>query len=360
MDSQRYSRIQGDEKEDAPELPVDSITIQIPSRRPFEVSFFPGQTVGELKYSIQNFLSKTESPLPASRQRLAFNGVVLMDDNVTLHHLGLGADCRVHCFPRPPTTTTSVPMAYEARPSSDTPIVVGIVQSTNPINNASDDPTRRAELRRRGVAYHNLMQWSFRVRLFSLMCLFFYGFGLISNFAYATGDKDVPDDREMVPGEAPTEMAGPIFFLDVISNLMGILAAMLGLKSVRHNSFPIAQKYLRAIVALVLFSAIQLIMEVYAFSDRNHKQWNPTTTPSSSGSGSSPMSTKVDDVAFTVGLNLLVRGMFWCLLLNAAQKYVKSMVEVQVVNSTIEQVPDLESVAVAQPVVGVASSPSSV
>jgi len=366
MSSPRYSRI-GEEKQEVPKLPVDTITIQIPSRKPFEVSFFPGQTVGELKRTIEQYLTTTE-PLPAIRQRLAFNGTVLMDDNVTLHHVGLAVDSCVHCFPRPPGTpipgnASSVPMAANVHPSSDTPIVMGVVQATNPTG--TSDAERSQSLRRRGLAYHMLMQWAFRVRLFALMMLFFYGFGLVSNFAYWTGDKDVPDDREIVPGEAPTEMTGPIYFLDFISNMMGILAAMLGLRSVRDNSFPLAQKYLRATVGLVLFSAIQLVLEVYAFSDRYHKAKHPSggagSTPSaassSSSSSSSSMSSKeMDDLAFTVGLNLIVRGLFWGLLLNTAKKYVKAMVQVQVVNADAQRAPDIESVAVAQPVIGISPS----
>ena len=180
MASQGYARVGGDEKE-CPELPMDTITIQVPSRKPFAVPFFEGQTVSELKQTIATYLAKTEQPLPPARQRLAFNGRVLSDEDVTLHHLGITVDCRVHVFPRPCGSTT-VPMGV-ARPAGDTPVVVvGVIAQQQPNtrpgtnNGGASDTSRSEELRRRSFAYHVLVQWSFRVRLFALMMLFFYGF----------------------------------------------------------------------------------------------------------------------------------------------------------------------------------------
>ena len=356
-----YQRIAGDEKEDhVPSLPVDTIVIQIPSRKPFTVTFFEGQTVGELKNIIE-----THCRIPSSLQRLAFNGIVLRDEAVTLHHVGIVADQRIHCFPRP-SRSIAVPLATSATPTTldgsgnnngITPVVMGVVQTIDTtttqnqqLNGGNTDDARSEDLRQRGFAYHVYIQWAFRVRLFALMMLFFYGFGLVSNIAYWLGDKDMPDDREMVPGEAPHELTGPIYFLDFVSNMLGITSAMLGLRAVRESSFVVARKYLRITVALVLVSAIQLCMEVYAFSDRYQKHSAPAAGGSNT-SGTGASSKKMDDLAFTVALNLLVRGMFWTLILNTAKKYVQALVLVQIADASRHQVPDIEQpVAHATPV----------
>ena len=345
-----YSRVE-DKEEDVPCLPVDTITIQIPSRKPFCINYFGGQTIGEVKKIIEQY-----SQIPSTMQRLAFNGTVLRNDDVTLQHVGVAADSRIHCFPRP---NGSIPLATSATPgaglglSSTTPIVVGIVQnsSNNHNNNNSDnlndnDTARSDQLRQRGFAYHVYIQWAFRVRLFSLMMIFFYGFGMISNIAYWLGDKDMPDDREMVPGQTPHELTGPIYFLDFISNVLGITAAMLGLRAVRENSIDVAKNYFRVTMALILFSAIQLCMEVYAFSDQYQKH-NPSG--SSSSNSTTANGKKWDDMAFTVALNLLVRGLFWSLILNTSKKYMQALIVVNVANAQSLQVPDIEEPqAVAQ------------
>ncbi len=370
--SQRYKRISGDEKEsDVPDLPGDSITIQIPSLKPFTVPYFEGQSVGELKVSISKVLSTTDKPLSPSMQRLAFNGRVLSEDDVTLHHLGIQVDNRVHCFPRPSgmgtTTSTTIPIATDSRPTGETPIVVGVVQPATRNegrNSGGDDQQRRDNLHRRTYAYHILIQWSFRVRLFALIMLFFYGFGMISNLAYWLGDKDVPDDREIIPGEEPHELTVPIYMMDFLSNSIGIFVALLGLRSIREHSLMIAQKYVRMTMALILISIIQLFLEVYAFSDRYHKNRPSSTGTHSGGSGSSttgsstpssfdppaPPSTvsptgtqkEWDDLAFTVSINLLIRGIFWALILNTAKKYFAAFIEVQMINGENRQVPDLD------------------
>ena len=390
-----YSRIssQGDEKEeeDVPELPVDSIYVIIPARKPFSVPFFDGQTVGELKKTISGMLASTPTPLPAHMQRLAFNGRVLTDDDVTLHHVGIHSDSQIHCFPRPNGTPT-IPLAtVSSTGSNNAPIVIDVVQDSNNRSHVNTDGQRSEALRRRGLAYHVLIQRSFKVRLFALIMLFFYGFGLVSNIAFWMGDKAVPDDREIVPGEEPHELSGPISTLDFISNFTGILAALLGLRAIREQSLPIAQRYVRMTILLVFFSIIQLSMEAYAFSDRYQKN-SPSasarhggssgsgsgsggsspvashTSPSPFGGGSSTSTSSHgrvgsqkdwDDLMFTVAINFLVRGIFWSLLLNTAKRYLQAFVDVQRVNSERSQVPDLgivadgrQTVAHGTPVVG--------
>ena len=391
-----YSRIsQGDEKEeeDVPDLPVDSIFVIIPSRKPFSIPFFEGQTVGELKKTISGVLASTPTPLPAHMQRLAFNGRVLTDDDVTLHHVGIHVDSQLHCFPRPSGTPTSsgIPLAtVSSTASNNAPIVIGVVQDTRPHVNA--DGQRSEALRRRGMAYHVLIQRSFKVRLFALIMMFFYGFGLVSNIAFWMGDKAVPDDREIVPGEEPHELSGPISTLDFISNFTGILAALLGLRAIREQSLPVAQRYVRMTILLVFFSIIQLSMEAYAFSDRYQKNSPSASAPHGDGSGSgsgnsSPVASHTspspfgggsstssshgrvgsqkdwDDLMFTVAVNFLIRGIFWSLLLNTAKKYLQAFVDVQRANSERRQVPDLsivadgrQTVAHGTPVVGMVES----
>ena len=192
------------------------------------------------------------------------------------------------------------------------------------------------------------------------------------------GDKDIPDDREIIPGETPHELTGPIYFFDFVSNSMGIFAALLGLRSVREQSFVIAQRYVRVTILLIFVSAIQLSMEVYAFSDRYQKN-NPSSSsgggssssssspsmasPSGSEPGAPPTAGRTgtqkqwDDLAFTVAINLLVRGMFWFLILNTAKKYFAAFIEVERANGD-RQVPEIDDPQVVQgtPVVGLVTS----
>lgn len=323
----------------APAVPaLESLFVNVPSLphgKPLCLAFERGMTIGELKGVIARALRATPSPIPAARQRLAFQGRVLGDDGLTLAHVGVRPDSQLHVFPRPVTTagpggpaSAAVPLATQALPADDTPVITGVVLASDPAATAGRRP--REHSHRPAHAAAVLMQWAFRVKIFCLLMMFFYGFGLISNLAYWMGDTSMPDDREMVPGEAPSDLATPIYSLDFISNSLGLIAATLGLKSLRLSSLPVAVQYQRVCVLLVLVSAVQLVLEVYSFSERYKAARGDGDGPPAAVGGNETDSSRSggkrwDDLAFTVSLNVMIRGLFWSLILRTAKHYVRAL-----------------------------------
>eukprot|EP00946_MAST-07B_sp_MAST-7B-sp1_P001873 g1873.t1 len=326
-------------------VPRDALPAQAAVKLPLQIETFPSATVGELKLLITSALPS--GALPAERQRLAFNGRVLGDDCALLSACGVGSGAHIHVFPRAAAGVAAATPAPQGA-SMDCPVVSGVIvssQGSAPVARQSAVAGERGSQRFRAVELRDhLIAWAFRVRIFALLCFFFFGIGLISNMAYWMGDRDIPDDREIVGvDDTASNTVTAIYTLDFMSNFLGILAASVGMKAVRLASVRLAQRHVRLVLLLILVSVCQLCTEIYSFSERyrvyasarggvttdhpaeGHAS-NSTAVPRNDDGEHVVTSKKFDELIMMVCVNVLVRVLFWSLLLRTAKKYLETLV----------------------------------
>ena len=356
--------VEGDQ---VPDLPLDHfVLVNVPQdlllgsqsavKMPLQVEFFPGASVKELKRLITSALaSKACIDLPPERQRLAFGGRMLSDDTALLSVCGVSTGARIHVFPKPlvtPSCSASQQVPLAAPSSLSYPVVSGVVVAQVPVEGRRNNTPERLERRTRVIGAHNQnMLWAFRLRIFCMLCLFFYGFGLISNLAFWMGDRDVPDDREIVGvDDTASDTMTTIYTLDFMSNSIGLLAATLGMKAVRLSSIPFARRHLQMILLLVFVSAVQLCTELYSFSERYEVYRNTHSGAAgrfpggnSTASERSPQthdvtSKQYDELLVMVGMNVLVRLLFWTMLLRTGKKYLTTLIASQLLSHNLEDI----------------------
>ena len=127
------------------------------------------------------------------------------------------------------------------------------------------------------------------------------------------------------------------------------------MKAVRMASIPLAQRHLRLLVLLVIVSACQLSVEMYSFSERyrvytqaqNGASGGGTATPDGAANSSAVpemykgehvvTSKQYDDLIMMIGINVLVRVLFWVLLLRTAKKYLATLIAFRLADRDFEQ-----------------------
>lgn len=296
----KYEKVVDADNTDGDDLDLElneniAVRVKIPDDKVRELTFKASDNLGSLKAAIEG-----ETGIEASKQRLIFFGKMLLDDNKTLSDIGIKNQDFVHLMPIP----------KHLQPSRMTVAEANMEDAVNPgfgtdyINTLSQEE------------YFELVElnlWRARVRLLSSLMLFYYFLQSMGNLSLWLHPQEM--NMRFTENHHPSNL---FFTTDLIESIIGIMAAISGMKAANSEHAMHSAMFLRGVLETCFLHFI--VFAIYSYEIvQGTIQMNPKFSPHHHGS--IPKEVERETMLLGVVFSLLVNVFVWYSVVSVSYRF---------------------------------------
>mmetsp|Transcript_23388 Transcript_23388/g.41373 ORF Transcript_23388/g.41373 Transcript_23388/m.41373 type:complete len:374 (-) Transcript_23388:149-1270(-) len=317
----------GQQDDDAPvAVPVgseaeDAITVKVKSTddKTHDVRVSASSSVLEFKELLEAITG-----LPSDRQRLICLGKLLVDEK-TLLDSSVKDGNFVHLVPKPARSGGSRPTAVgPSNAGQDELRLPAHIREMFAENGRSSSFTGDSS----GADFeseYELSIWRYRVRVMSMVMLFYYTLSLMASLTTWTsiltntdGDESHEYPREGQFHQVKTDI--PLTIVDTLENTLGVFAALEGMKCATSFAHELAKEFSRNMVKLTVVHFLNLFMWISALTSGEI-----VAVPTPSHHSRQSNREVEESVPALVGTMLIVHPLMWISMLMIAFRYHKCL-----------------------------------
>jgi len=296
----------------------DAILVKVKStdEKTHEVRISESETVRDLKDVLEELTG-----LPVTRQRLICLGRLLVDES-SLKESSVTDGIFVHLVPKPEMascrTSSGSNSGMQRSPSMDELELPPHIQQM--LASRGEMPSFGGSNERPRFSFeeeYELSIWRYRVRVLSLLMLFYYFMTLMASLSMWLNTRSDNDRYHQQQGQFKQIKPDlPLSIIDTLENILGISVAVSGLKTAVRDNPAFSKKFARETTILAVVHFINLFMWIGALFRGEIIQ-----VPVHHRYGTHDQDEEQESLRSIVGAMLIVHPMIWLAILVIAYRY---------------------------------------